>query len=125
MLKTPKLLQRNIKNIRNVTQNRNSGWNDVILEPVFKIAFFFLFFIQIGTFHTTKKKKVAIMVGYIGTGYYGLQMQSNPNFPTIEPLIIDAIYKSGGILKSNYEDSERLRKICNYDAKKTNDSILM
>lgn len=43
---------------------------------------------------TSKKRKVALVVGYIGTGYYGLQYHTNPikRVPTIEEDVEAALY---------------------------------
>ncbi|XP_024544209.1 putative tRNA pseudouridine synthase [Selaginella moellendorffii] len=48
----------------------------------------------------TRKKKVAMWIGYVGTGYKGLQLHGD--HPTIEADLDKAIYKAGGILDSNY-----------------------
>jgi tRNA pseudouridine38-40 synthase len=52
------------------------------------------------------KRKVALFVGYDGTHYRGLQMQPSqtgvvPGARTVEDVLEDAIFKSGGILESN------------------------
>eukprot|EP01133_Synstelium_polycarpum_P002474 gene2474-2815_t len=47
----------------------------------------------------TRKKKVAICLGYSGTNYKG--MQKNPGLPTIEEELEMAIFKTGGILPDN------------------------
>ncbi|KAE9344494.1 hypothetical protein PF008_g9189 [Phytophthora fragariae] len=48
------------------------------------------------------KRKVAIVSGYMGTGYHGLQM--NDNVETIEDEIRRAIFKAGAMRESNFED---------------------
>ena len=41
-----------------------------------------------------RKRKVALVVGYVGTGYYGLQFNANtPHLPTIEGEIENALFK--------------------------------
>lgn len=72
-----------------------------------------------------KKKKVALVTGYVGTGYYGLQYQKNQSLPSssfdlniwcsngmdliaIESELLDAIYKAGGIRNSNYPHLQKL-----------------
>eukprot|EP01112_Ceratiomyxa_fruticulosa_P012343 TRINITY_DN340_c1_g3_i2.p1 TRINITY_DN340_c1_g3~~TRINITY_DN340_c1_g3_i2.p1 ORF type:complete len:538 (+),score=106.89 TRINITY_DN340_c1_g3_i2:95-1615(+) len=59
----------------------------------------------------TKKQRVALVVSYIGTGYYGSQI--NKGFPTIEATLHEALYKSGGVLESNYfsDISQALKRI--------------
>ena len=52
------------------------------------------------------KRKVALFVGYDGTHYRGLQMQPSQTgvvsgARTVEDVLEDAIFKSGGILESN------------------------
>jgi tRNA pseudouridine38-40 synthase len=43
------------------------------------------------------KKRVAVIIGYIGTNYSGLQYQEHqPNIPTIEKELFAACVKSGG-----------------------------
>lgn len=63
--------------------------------------------------HNTIKRKVALVGGYVGTGYYGLQMDPNklntPNFlPTIENEYRMALTKAGYILESNSELLSRI-----------------
>ena len=52
------------------------------------------------------KKKVALMLGFLGAEYQGFQR--NPGAKTLEDAIEQAIYSAGGILPSNFGD---LRKI--------------
>jgi len=52
---------------------------------------------------TFKKKPVALLVGYVGTGYCG--NTTNPVLPrgfTVDDELEDAAFKAGGILLSNY-----------------------
>ncbi|SCV01220.1 LAMI_0G10088g1_1 [Lachancea mirantina] len=48
------------------------------------------------------KRKVAVMVGFCGTGYHG--MQYNPPNPTIESELFNAFVKAGAISKANSTD---------------------
>lgn len=48
------------------------------------------------------KRKVAIVGGYMGTGYHGLQL--NEDVETIEDEIRRAIFKAGAMRESNFED---------------------
>lgn len=51
------------------------------------------------------KRKVAVMVGYCGTGYHG--MQYNPPSETIEKELFDAFVKAGAISKANSTDLKK------------------
>ncbi|ETK75139.1 tRNA pseudouridine(38-40) synthase [Phytophthora nicotianae CJ01A1] len=58
-------------------------------------------------FTTTKpaklvKRKVAIVTGYMGTGYHGLQL--NDNVKTIEDDVRQAIFDAGAMRESNFVD---------------------
>ncbi|KAH7677754.1 Pseudouridine synthase I TruA protein [Dioscorea alata] len=56
-----------------------------------------------------RKKKVVMRVGYVGTDYRGLQMQRDVHaLSTIEAELESAIYKSGGILDSNYGNLHKI-----------------
>ncbi|KAJ3187278.1 tRNA pseudouridine synthase 1 [Gaertneriomyces sp. JEL0708] len=46
-----------------------------------------------------KKRKVALLMGYNGTGYSGMQI--NPNVETIEKALHEALAKAGGVSKDN------------------------
>ncbi|RLN67564.1 hypothetical protein BBJ29_006150 [Phytophthora kernoviae] len=48
------------------------------------------------------KRKVAIVGGYMGTGYHGLQL--NKDVQTIEDELRTAIFKAGAMRESNFED---------------------
>ncbi|RLN49531.1 hypothetical protein BBJ28_00016733, partial [Nothophytophthora sp. Chile5] len=48
------------------------------------------------------KRKVAIVSGYMGTGYHGVQM--NDDVQTIEDELRNAIFKAGAMRESNFED---------------------
>ena len=50
-----------------------------------------------------KKKSVALLVGYVGTAYCG--NTSNPQMPrgsTVDDVLEDAVFATGGVLLSNY-----------------------
>lgn len=51
------------------------------------------------------KKKVAVMVGYCGSGYHG--MQFNPPNPTIEMELFNAFVNAGAISKANSNDLKK------------------
>ena len=51
------------------------------------------------------KKKVAVMIGYCGTGYHG--MQYNPPHPTIEAALFKAFVEAGAISKDNSDDLKK------------------
>ncbi|KAI5956926.1 PUS1 [Candida jiufengensis] len=53
------------------------------------------------------KKKVAVMIGYCGTGYNGLQIQNDPNVKTIEKDLYEAFYKAGAISLENSIDLKK------------------
>ncbi|XP_037420858.1 putative tRNA pseudouridine synthase isoform X2 [Triticum dicoccoides] len=52
---------------------------------------------------STRKKRVVLRVGYVGSEYRGLQKQRDLSADsTIESVLESAIFKAGGILESNY-----------------------
>ncbi|KAK6543841.1 tRNA pseudouridine synthase 1 [Orbilia ellipsospora] len=51
------------------------------------------------------KKKVAVLIGYCGTGYKGMQL--NPPTKTIEGDLFDAFVKAGAISKANSDDPKK------------------
>lgn len=51
------------------------------------------------------KKKVAVMIGYCGTGYFGMQL--NPPNPTIEGALFDALIAAGAVSKANLTDLKK------------------
>lgn len=51
------------------------------------------------------KRKVAVMIGYCGTGYHG--MQYNPPNPTIEHELFEAFVKAGAVSKANSNDLKK------------------
>ncbi|KAH7590035.1 tRNA pseudouridine synthase [Nakaseomyces glabratus] len=51
------------------------------------------------------KRKVAVMIGYCGTGYHG--MQYNPPNPTIEAALFKAFVDAGAISKANSNDLKK------------------
>jgi hypothetical protein len=54
-----------------------------------------------------RKKKVALLFGYVGAGYQGLQM--NPGAHTIEEDLERALHEEGAISDANHGD---LKKVC-------------
>lgn len=62
----------------------------------------------------TAKKKFALVIGYVGSNYYGLQMtntnsQAIASFPTIESKLEMALYESGYIRESNHLNLEKIK----------------
>ncbi|RHY73374.1 hypothetical protein DYB30_008432 [Aphanomyces astaci] len=56
-----------------------------------------------------RKVKVALVTGYTGTGYHGVQIQENAvDVPTIEHEVRAALFKAGCILESNYGDMSKI-----------------
>lgn len=53
------------------------------------------------------KKKVALMLGYNGSGYQG--MQANPGTKSLEGELFDALCKAGAISKSNAIDPKKVQ----------------
>ncbi|KAI9310648.1 pseudouridine synthase, partial [Dichotomocladium elegans] len=53
------------------------------------------------------KKKVALMIGFNGTGYQGMQM--NPNAKSIESEVFEALCKAGAISKDNSDDPKKVQ----------------
>ncbi|EPS38213.1 hypothetical protein H072_7964 [Dactylellina haptotyla CBS 200.50] len=51
------------------------------------------------------KKKVAVLIGYCGTGYKGMQL--NPPTKTIEGDLFEAFVKAGAISKANSDDPKK------------------
>ncbi|KAG9397045.1 tRNA pseudouridine synthase [Carpediemonas membranifera] len=48
------------------------------------------------------KRMVAVMIGYVGTGYYGLQIQEGPDgLPTIEGEVFKALVAAGAVSEEN------------------------
>ncbi|EGW30460.1 uncharacterized protein SPAPADRAFT_157524 [Spathaspora passalidarum NRRL Y-27907] len=53
------------------------------------------------------KRKCAVMIGYCGTGYNGMQLQNDPTIKTIERDLYDAFGKAGAISRENAEDMKK------------------
>lgn len=53
-----------------------------------------------------KKKKIALILSYNGTGYSGLQV--NPGTTTIESVLEDALHRAGGISDANAGDLKKI-----------------
>jgi tRNA pseudouridine(38-40) synthase len=51
--------------------------------------------------HNSYKRKLAIVVSYVGSNYYGIQLQPTTGVPTIESELRRALYEIGAILPSN------------------------
>ncbi|EWC47030.1 hypothetical protein DRE_03792 [Drechslerella stenobrocha 248] len=51
------------------------------------------------------KRKVAVLIGYCGTGYHGMQL--NPPTKTIEGDLFEAFVKAGAISKANSDDPKK------------------
>ncbi|KAK3244490.1 hypothetical protein CYMTET_45897, partial [Cymbomonas tetramitiformis] len=56
-----------------------------------------------------KKKRCALWVGYIGSGYMGSQIQRMHDGETIEGVLEKAILDSGGMLESNFGNLQRVQ----------------
>lgn len=52
------------------------------------------------------KRKVAVLIGYCGTGYRGMQL--NPPHKTIESDIFEAFVKAGAISRANSNDPKKV-----------------
>ncbi|KAH7327636.1 pseudouridine synthase [Rhizoctonia solani] len=50
------------------------------------------------------KKKVAVLIGFCGTGYNGMQIQRDAGTNTIENTLFDAMVKAGAVSKDNSDD---------------------
>jgi tRNA pseudouridine38-40 synthase len=55
----------------------------------------------------TAKRKVMLVGGYLGTNYYGLQMNPSP-LPTVENEIRKGLFKAGYIAATNSEDLSKI-----------------
>ncbi|XP_044259012.1 tRNA pseudouridine synthase A [Tribolium madens] len=54
-----------------------------------------------------KRKKFAVLLGYSGTNYYG--MQRNPNTPTIEEELLNSLYKNKYITEENFTQVQTMQ----------------
>ena len=54
------------------------------------------------------KRKVALVVSYVGTNYYGLQMDKNSSLPTVESTLESALSSSDYIRESNRRDLSKI-----------------
>jgi tRNA pseudouridine38-40 synthase len=52
------------------------------------------------------KRKVALLMGFCGTGYHGMQFQKDENMPTIESELLQALGKCGAVEECNMDLSE-------------------
>ena len=69
-----------------------------------------------------QKIKVAIIFGYVGYGYYGLQHNFDPLHPTIEAELIEALHQVGYISDENMMGTF-LKKICWERASRTDKGV--
>ncbi|RNF19008.1 tRNA pseudouridine38-40 synthase [Trypanosoma conorhini] len=60
------------------------------------------------------KRKVAIIFGYVGERYCGLQWNHLPDYPTIEEELLRALHRTDMISKENYEQ-EKVQQKLNWD----------
>ncbi|ESL05241.1 hypothetical protein TRSC58_07124 [Trypanosoma rangeli SC58] len=60
------------------------------------------------------KRKVAIIFGYVGERYCGLQWNHLPDYPTVEEELLRALYRANMISKENYEQ-EKVQQKLNWD----------
>jgi len=58
-----------------------------------------------------KKRRAALVFGYVGTRYFGLQksLEERDDLQTIEGVLEKALYKAGYIRESNYGDLDKVR----------------
>ncbi|KAH0822550.1 hypothetical protein GEV33_000205 [Tenebrio molitor] len=54
-----------------------------------------------------KRRKFAVLLGYSGTNYYG--MQRNPNTPTIEEELFQSLYKNKYISQENFTQVQTMQ----------------
>ena len=62
--------------------------------------------------HSSKKRHVALMFGFRGTGFYGLQSQSaegTPGQPTVSDALRRALLDAGAVLPSNFSPLTRTK----------------
>ncbi|RNF01343.1 tRNA pseudouridine38-40 synthase [Trypanosoma rangeli] len=60
------------------------------------------------------KRKVAIIFGYVGERYCGLQWNHLPDYPTVEEELLRALYRTNMISQENYEQ-EKVQQKLNWD----------
>lgn len=54
------------------------------------------------------KRKVAIVVGYVGTEFHGWQQCTNREVRTVEGVLETALWKAGAIADTNYGDLNKI-----------------
>ncbi|EOD41408.1 hypothetical protein EMIHUDRAFT_199769 [Emiliania huxleyi CCMP1516] len=62
--------------------------------------------------HSSKKRHMALMFGFRGTGFYGLQSQSaegTPGQPTVSDALRRALLDAGAVLPSNFSPLTRTK----------------
>ncbi|KEG15667.1 tRNA pseudouridine38-40 synthase [Trypanosoma grayi] len=57
------------------------------------------------------KRKVAIIFGYVGERYCGLQWNHLPDYPTVEEELLRALHRTDMISKENYEQEKVQQKL--------------
>ncbi|OQR92340.1 ubiquitin fusion degradation protein [Achlya hypogyna] len=55
-----------------------------------------------------RKVKVALVSGYLGTGFHGVQLQDRNGVPTVEDTLRSALFKAGCIRDSNFDDMNKI-----------------
>ena len=63
---------------------------------------------NVGSTPPRVKRKVALVVGYVGSDYYGLQMDPNSTLPTIERFIEEGLGRIGCIISTNRNNLGRI-----------------
>lgn len=54
------------------------------------------------------KRKVAVVVGYVGTAFHGWQQSTDREVRTVEGELETALWKAGAIADSNYGDLNKI-----------------
>lgn len=54
------------------------------------------------------KRKVAIVVGYVGTAFHGWQESTDRSVRTVEGVLETALWEAGAIAESNYGDLNKI-----------------
>lgn len=91
--------ERNDEEQANKRQKLENGESDV---PIYATQFSAE---DIAAEQRRPKKKVAVMIGYSGTGYHGMQL--SPNLKTIEGDLFAAFVAAGAISKANAADPKK------------------
>ena len=60
----------------------------------------------------TPKRSMGIVIAYSGTGYHGFAKQvGQPDVKSIEALLENILYETGGISEDNFRDKKSLQKV--------------